>query len=158
MAKQCTVCAHAEAGTINEQLITGVPLDRLSKAHGLTISSLQRHKKHIPSQLSKSQDAQKVAAADSLMGRVSALNAKAEDIYSKALRAENLNAAIAAIRELRGITELYAKITGELQAQTVNNIIIAPEWVSLRSVILVALEPYPEARRAVIEAVGRVEA
>jgi hypothetical protein len=92
------------------------------------------------------------------MGRVSALNAKAEDIYSKALRAENLNAAIAAIRELRGITELYAKITGELQAQTVNNIIIAPEWVSLRSVILVALEPYPEARRAVIEAVGRVEA
>ena len=72
MAKQCTVCAHASAVNINEQLITGVPLDRLAKAHGLTISSLQRHKKHIPSQLSKAQGARETAAADSLMVRVSA--------------------------------------------------------------------------------------
>ena len=90
------------------------------------------------------------------MSRVASLQTKAEDIYSRALEAENLNAAIGAIRELRGITELYAKITGELQSQTVNNIIIAPEWVNLRNVILIALEPYPAARQAVIEAVGRV--
>lgn len=157
MARQCTVCAHADADKINAEIVGGATLDALSKAYGLNMAALHRHKKHIPAQLAKAQDAQEVAAADSLMGRIVGLNTKAEDIYSKALEAKNLNAAVAAVRELRGITELYAKITGELQAQTVNNIIIMPEWVRLRDAILYALEPYPEARLAVIAAVGRLE-
>jgi hypothetical protein len=152
------VCAHADADKINAKIIEGATLDALSKAYGLTMAALHRHKKHIPAQLVKAHDAQEVAAADSLMGRIAALNAKAEDVYGQAIKAENLTAAIAAIRELRGITELYAKITGELQAQTVNNIIVAPEWVKLRDTILYALEPYPEARRAVVVAVGRLDA
>ena len=158
MPQKCTVCTHADTGKIDKQLVAGVPLDTLAKATGLTVSALQRHNKsHIPAQLTKAKKAKEAAAADSLMDRVTALNSKAEDVYSKALKADNLSAAIGAIRELRGITELYAKITGELQAQTVNNIVIMPEWVSLRNVILVALEPYPDARRAVVEAAGRVE-
>ena len=157
MAQRCTVCTHADAGKINEQLIAGISLGKLAKEHSLTTSALQRHKKHIPAKLVKAQEAQDVTSADSLMGRVTALNTKAENIYAQALESENLNAAIGAIRELRGITELYAKITGELQAQTVNNIIIMPEWVTLRNAILRALEPYSDARQAVIEAVGRLE-
>jgi len=157
VSKRCSVCAHADAGEISEQLLSGVPLETLSKAYGLTTSALQRHKQHIPGQLIKAQGAQETAAADNLMTRVADLEAKAADVYARAIKAKNLNAAIGAIREMRGITELYARITGELQAQTVNNIIIAPEWVSLRNVIIDALDPYPEARQAVIEAVGRQE-
>lgn len=157
MAQRCTVCTHADADKINEQLIASVPLEALSKTYGLTTSALHRHKKHIPAQLIKAQDVKEAAAADSLMGKVAALQGKAEDIYSRALKAENLNAAIGAVRELRGITELYAKITGELQTQTVNNVIIMPEWVSLRNAILYALEPHPSARQAVVEAIGRLE-
>jgi hypothetical protein len=143
---------------INVKLVEGATLDALSKAYGLNISALHRHKKHIPAQLSMAHKAQEVAAADSLMGRIGALNLKAEDVYKRAVKAENLTAAIAAVRELRGITELYAKVTGELQAQTINNIIIAPEWIKLRDTILHALEPYPEARQAVIVSVGGLEA
>jgi len=157
LARQCTVCAHADTKKINEQLVGGATLDTLANTYKLTKAALQRHQKnHIPAQLVKAQYAQEIAAADSLMERVTSLNRKAEDVYRRALDAENLTAAIAAVREMRGITELYAKITGELQAQTVNNIIVMPEWVSLRSAILAALEPYPEARRAVVEAVGRL--
>ena len=158
LAKPCSVCIHADTDKINTQLIEGIPLDTLAKTYGLATSSLQRHKKHIPPALAKTQEAQEIAAADNLMGRIAGLDAKAEDIYQKAIKADNLSAAIGAVRELRGVTELYAKITGELSAQSVTNIIVAPEWVSLRNVILVALDPYPEARRAVIEAVGSVEA
>ena len=158
MPQKCTVCAHADAKKINKQIVDGVPFDALAKATGLTASALKRHSaNHIPAKLAKAQKAKEITAADSLMDRVAALNGKAEDVYSKALKADNLSAAIGVIRELRGITELYAKITGELQAQAVNNIVIMPEWVGLRNVILVALEPYPDARRAVAEAVGRVD-
>lgn len=158
MAQKCTVCTHVDAGKINKQLVENVPLDTLAKETGLTVSALHRHNKnHIPAQLAKAQEAKEAVAAASLMHRVTCLNAKAETIYSKALEAENLSAAIGAIRELRGITELYARITGELQAEIVNNIIITPEWIHLRNAILIALEPYPDARQAVVEAVRRVE-
>ena len=158
MARQCTVCAHANKEKINALLVEGATLGATAKTYRLTVAALQRHQKnHIPAQLVKAQDAKETAAADNLMGRVTALNEKAEDIYKRAIKFKNLNVAIAAVRELRGITELYAKITGELQAQNVNNIIIAPEWVSLRNAIMYALELFPEARQAVIEAVGRLE-
>jgi len=121
------------------------------------VTALHRHKaKHIPAHLVKSEQAREAAAADSLMERLNALNDKAEEIYNKAMKTNNLNAAVGSVRELRGLIELYAKITGELQAQTVNNIIVMPEWVALRNTIMYALEPYPEARQAVIEAVGRI--
>jgi len=156
MARQCTVCAHTDAKKINKQLVEGVALDTLANTYKLTKAALHRHQQHIPKQLVKAQEAREMASADVLMGRVASLNAKAEDVYKRALKADNLNAAIAAVRELRGITELYAKITGELS--TVNNIIIAPEWVSLRSALLMALEPYHEARKAVLKAVGKLGA
>jgi len=133
--------------------VNQVPLEALSKAYGVTTAALHRHKKHIPQQLVRAQDAKEIAAADTLMGRVAELDRKAEDVYTKAIEANNLTAAIQAVRELRGVTELYAKITGEIQQQTVN-IVVMPEWVVLRSAILKALEPYPDALQAVVNAIG----
>ena len=153
MAQRCTVCAHPEAPEINRELVNQVPLEALSKAYGVTTAALHRHKKHIPQQLVRAQDAKEIAAADTLMGRVAELDRKAEDVYTKAIEANNLTAAIQAVRELRGVTELYAKITGEIQQQTVN-IVVMPEWVVLRSAILKALEPYPDALQAVVNAIG----
>jgi hypothetical protein len=43
-------------------------------------------------------------------------------------------------------------MAGEISTRTVNNFIISPEWASLRSVMLRALLPYPDARKAVVEA------
>ena len=158
MPQKCKVCMHPKVDEINDRIVSKVPLETISKAYTLTISSVNRHKQnHIPVQLAKAQESKEVAAADSLMGRVSALSAKAEDIYARSHAENDLTTALQAVRELRGITELYAKITGELQAQTVTNIIISSEWMTLRSVILNALEPYPEARQAVLEAVRRLE-
>ena len=151
----CTICANPDLAKINEALLSGAALNTLAGTYGVNRASLYRHRKHIPAKLAKAHEAKEIATADNLMGRMAALDAKAQDVYARALKAHNLTAAIAAVRELREITTLYAKISGELQSQNVTNIIISPEWVNLRNVIIIALEPYPEARRAVIEAVGR---
>ena len=153
MAQRCTVCAHPEAAEINRELLNQVPLEALSKTYGVTTAALHRHKKHIPQQLVRAQDAKEIAAADTLMGRVAELDKKAEDVYNRAIKSNNLTAAIQAVRELRGLIELYAKITGEIQQQTVN-IVVMPEWVTLRFAILRALEPYPDALQAVVDAIG----
>ena len=50
--------------------------------------------------------------------------------------------------------ELQAKLLGELQNGQTVNVLVAPEWVSLRATILVALVQFPDAREAVVEALN----
>ena len=155
MARLCSICAHPAKNRINEQLVDETPFVEIAKEYGLSLGAINRHrKKHLPAAAARSGKA--VVVADGLMDRLAELNSKAEDVYQRSLALKNYTAAIGAVRELRGLTELYAKITGELQAQTVNfnNITISPEWVSLRSAILNALAPYPDAHRAVVLAIG----
>ena len=158
MPRICTVCTHPLVEEINKELIGGATAEAMSKAYGLARSSVQRHKdRHIPQQLAEVHKAKELASGESLISQVIDLKARAENSYNRAVMANHIIAEIQAIRELRAITELSAKISGEISTRSVTNIVIMPEWVMLRGVILRALEPYPEARRAVTDAVGRLE-
>ncbi len=59
-------------------------------------------------------------------------------------------------QRLEGQLELLAKLLGELQEGQTVNILVLPEWHALRAKILEALGPYPQARIAVAEALGRL--
>ena len=61
----------------------------------------------------------------------------------------DLRAAIGAIREARSLIELLAKLTGQIDHQPEVNIVLSPQWLTIRVAILKALEPFPEARVAV---------
>ena len=105
----------------------------------------------------KAQEAQEVAQADNLLEQVQNLQAKALSILAKAEAAGDLRTALQGIREARSCLELLAKLQGELQQEGTVNITLAPEWLELRTVILQSLEPWPEARLAIAQAVKEVE-
>lgn len=50
---------------------------------------------------------------------------------------------------LQGQLELIAKLIGQLDERPVVNLLIAPEWLSVRRVLVETLQPYPEAKAAV---------
>ena len=152
MATRCTVCAHPQTEEISLEILQGATLRTIADKYSLSLTAVHRHKQHIPHQLAVSHEAQKVAKADGVMQRVNELDQRADTIYRKAAEQNDPELALKALKELRGITELYAKMAGEIGARTVNNFIITPEWASLRSVLLRALIPYPDARKAVVEA------
>lgn len=152
MATRCSVCAHPQAEEISMEILQGATLRNIADKYGLSLTSVHRHKQHIPHQLAVSHEAQKVAKADGVMQRMAELDQRADTIYKQATEQNDPELALKALKELRGITELYAKMAGEIGARTVNNFIITPEWASLRSVMLRALLPYPDARKAVVEA------
>jgi len=58
--------------------------------------------------------------------------------------------------EARQDLELLAKLLGELDERPQFNLHISPEWLELRAVILGALEPHPDAARAVLGAIEGV--
>lgn len=50
---------------------------------------------------------------------------------------------------LRDQLELVARLAGELQEAPQVNVVVSAEWAAVRSALLAALAPYPEARAAV---------
>jgi len=76
------------------------------------------------------------------------LKVRALKILGKAERAGDLRTALLGIREARGCLELVFKAEGRIQEQPQVNILINPQWIELRELIITALRPYPAAWEA----------
>ncbi len=158
MPRKCTVCEHEKVEEINRLLLKGVPLRDLAGRYSVSKTALHRHKKsHLPAELTKAREAQDVTKADSLLDQVTELRDKALSILDKAEQAGDLRTALQGVREAKGCLELLARLQGELQERTTVNVLVNPQWLTLRAVILKALDRYPEARQAVARALREVE-
>jgi hypothetical protein len=151
--RSCTVCTHEARKEIDRALVAGEPFRNIAERFGTSAAALHRHKAdHLPVKLTKAREAEEVAQADDLLSQVRDLQARALAILDKAEAAGELRTALSAIREARGNLELLAKLLGELDDRPQINLTISPEWLELRAVIVTALEPHPEALRAVVGA------
>ncbi len=160
MPRKCSSCSHPKRADIDQALVNGDSFRNVSKRFSISITSLHRHKKsHLPAFLTKAVDAEDEIRADDLLKQVRNLQTKALSILAEAEATGQLKVALQAIREARGNLELLARLLGELQeqSQTVNILVANPEWLALRSVILQKLEPYPEARLSLVDALAQVE-
>jgi len=157
MPRRCTVCDHPERHSIDEILVSGAPYRSVAKRFGLSESSVYRHKTgHLPAHMLKAREAEEIAKADDLLEQVRHLQAHALDILERTEKAGDLRTALAAISQARGNLELLGKLAGELDERPMVNLNISPQWLELRAVIVGALEPYSEARGAVLRALERV--
>jgi len=150
MPRVCTICSHPERAEIDRALVAGMAFRNIAERYGTSATALTRHKKeHVPGHVAKAQEAKQVAAADDLLKQLKALRNKAISILQQAERAGDYRTALMGIREARGCIETLMEVEGELDRRGVTNIIVNPEWVQLRSAMIVALKPYPEAAQAV---------
>src|SRR5215207_6681275 len=159
MPRRCTVCDHPERHSIDEVLVTGAPYRSVAKQFELSESAVYRHKtEHLPAHLLKAREVEEAARADDLLDQVRNLQAHALDILERAENAGDLRTALAAISQARGNLELLGKLAGELTDSPQVNVLVLPEWTRLRTVLLEALTPYPEARASVADRLLELEA
>lgn len=153
MPRACTICTHPELEAINRALVEGTPNRRIASQYDVTERAVRNHKaSHLPTALVKAQEAEEAAEADNLLSQVRDLQVRVFSILDKAEDAGELRTALGAIREARGNLELLAKLLGELDERPVN-VLISPEWLELRAVIITALAPHQEAKGAVLRAI-----
>jgi hypothetical protein len=115
--------------------------------------SLQRHRKeHLPELLSKAYAAEEASRADELLTEVRSLQVRTLLMLQEAERAGDLRTALAAVREPRNNLALLAEMRGELDRRPTINLVVAPEWLELRAVIVGALDAHPGARGDVLRA------
>ena len=168
MGRTCTVCSHKDVAEIDRLLLCSDSYRDIARQFGLSKDALARHKEsHIPELLLKSQDAKDSLQADNTFSeyqaakaRIEALQTRTYDLLSSAESAENHKACIGYIREARGQEselreqrKLLAELEGRIAAQPTVNILVLPEWLTLREQIVIALRPYPEALEAVRNAI-----
>ena len=148
------MCDHPQRHGIDETLVTGAPYRTVAKRFARSESAVYRHKTdHLPAHLLKAKEVEEATRADDLLEQVRHLQTHALDILERAEKAGDLRAALAAISQARGNLELLGKLAGELDERPVVNLHISPEWLELRAVIVGALEPYSQARGAVLRAI-----
>jgi DNA repair ATPase RecN len=158
LPRTCTICTHEERHKINVALVSREPYRNISQQYGVSKYALSRHAQvHIPETLALAERAKEVAEADSLLNRVQDLYKRAETILATVEGEKEWLAALAAIRECRKTLELLGRVTKELSDAPIVNITLNPQYVAARTVLVQALENYPEAGQAVADALGEVE-
>ncbi len=153
---QCTICNHPQRVEIDKALVEGESLRNVAKRFDVSYSSVGRHKRngHIAEQIAKAakkkeikqareiqaailaQEAQEVTDAQTILDEVSRLKDRALTILDRA-ETEGTREACMALREVRGIVELLAKIQGQLSdAPTVNITLIENQFNDFRTAIM----------------------
>jgi len=152
--RRCTVCEHPDREAIDRALVGDASNRSVASLYDVSEAAVRRHKSnHLPARLVMAAQAEEVAEADNLLGQVRDLQQSTLDILAEAEQSKQYRTALSAIREARSNLELLAKLLGELDERPALNLQISPEWLELRAVIIGALEPYSEARGAVLRAI-----
>ena len=155
MPRTCTICTHLEVHAIDGALVAGQSFRNIAEQYGKSATALFRHKSdHLPAVLVTGQAVREEAHALDVVKQLRDINAATLAILEDARDTHQSALALKAVDRVQKQIELQAKLLGELQDGQTVNVLVAPEWVSLRATILVALVPFPDAREAVVEALN----
>lgn len=168
MGRKSKIEAHPQSEEIIKRLAGGEKYSEIVRDFpGLTWDDLNYYaSKKLPDLLAKSKDLKALAdeieqadihRGDSYLQLIIGLQKKALDALEQQNAQEDPKSWAMVSREARGYLELLGKALDRIRdtPQTQVNILVNPEWISLRSTIIAALEPYPEARMAVVNAIRK---
>ncbi|WP_438277983.1 hypothetical protein [Nitrobacter sp.] len=169
---RCTVCDHDHRHQIEIGLTHGVAARVLGDRFKLSKDAILRHaRNHLtPAQRAAILSAQKPAAIDlealrttESEGLIASLVAQRARLLVKAdFAAEHgdIKGSVAAENAITANLTLVAKMLGQLvQVHDVRhtNLLVSPDYLRLRSTLIAALRPFPDAARAVGAALHRLE-
>ena len=168
MGRKSKIEAHPQSEEIIRRLASGEEYSKIVEDFpDIRYQDLDYYAQNkLPELLSKSNDLKSLAdeieqadvhKGDTYLQLVIGLQKKALDALEQQDAGSDPKAWAMVSREARGYLELLGKAldrirdTPPAQITIINN----PEWVELRTLIIGALEPYPAAREAVIDAIRK---
>ncbi|MFA5408540.1 MAG: hypothetical protein WC343_07185 [Bacilli bacterium] len=158
MGRKSKIESHPKRNIIVKRLASGEEYPVIVRDFpDLTWDDLDYYKKKkLPEILSKSNDLK--AEVESIHGtdtlaEIRELKTKALNILEEAQSAGDLKTALLGIREARGCLETCLRAEGQIKDGPQITIINNPEWIELRTLIIASLDPYPEAKAAMVNAI-----
>jgi hypothetical protein len=143
---------HEQRPAIDHALVDGRSAHALAARYQLSHDAVSRHKAtHMPEHLVKAREAEEVGHALDIVQQLKLINEHSVAILTEARQAGNPLVALKAVERIHKQVELQARLLGELNERPQVNVLVASEWLAIRSTLLRVLQPNPEARAAVAE-------
>jgi len=145
MSRSCKTCSHPRRSEIELAVLNNEPYRSIGARFGLNHVSIVRHVQngHIAAVLVEATELRKVAYSEDLLEKLMYLQHEALKILSEAKNPKEgnplLNTALNAIGQLK-----------EFEI----NISANPHWIAIKQQIFATLRTFPDARDAVLEAIG----
>lgn len=170
--KQCTVCAHKARHQIEIGLANGMSAVALAQRFSVSKDAIFRHShNHLTPQMRAAiLTAQKPSAVDlealqaseseGLLSQLVAQRARLQQHAELALELGDIRGCVSVESAVTANLTLVAKLVGRLvQHHDVRHtsILISPDYLKLRATLVKALQPYPDAARAVGQALHLME-
>jgi hypothetical protein len=156
VARPCTVCTHPDRNAIDEALAGGSSARDIAASFRVSEDAVARHKgQHLRLRLmearNSAEESERAQALD-VLAQLKAINAASLGVLRDARQSGDGELVLKAVDRVQRQIELLAKLLGELDERPQVNVLVMPEWVTLRARLLTALAPYPAARLALAEA------
>ncbi len=162
MPRVCTICTHPERHAIDTALTAqSAPNRRIAAQYDVSERAVRHHKaNHLKARMVKA--AERNADADirtaiDVAGQLKAINSATLSVLRDARSAGDGLLSLQAIDRVQKQIELQAKLIDLINDGDTVNIIIAPQWIELRTVLLTALQGHPDALLAVSGALASIE-
>jgi hypothetical protein len=166
-----TIADHPDRGRIERDLARGTPLNRIAKKYGISRDAAWRWKKHLPPQLRAAlaahilqpeQDLETLRTVESegLLSNLAAQRARLLISQDVALESEQFGLVAQLSSQIHRNLELVGKLLDQFVSHSVHttiSLLVTPEYLELRSALLRALGPHPEAKRAVAMVLHGIE-
>jgi len=153
----CSICKHHMVDEINRRIASREKLADISRELAVSEDALSRHKdKCIITALSATPNTKDVINGDNLLSQLQEARSKAIELLDMAIAAGDTKVygpPSSYLSEIRQQIKLWAELEGKLASQPTVNITLNAEWLELRTAIVAALRPYPEALEAVRNAI-----
>jgi len=152
MGRPCSICSNPERAAIDDAIVSGTAYQEIACRYGVGAGAVARHKaSHLSPALQAMQADRELEDGASFLKRLESLMATTEAILSTAKGEGKVAAALAAVREMRGCLDLYARATGALKDQPLVsiNLLTHPEAQSAIAIVLAELADHPEIRQRI---------
>jgi hypothetical protein len=172
MGRRCSICDHPNRPEIELAVSRRVGVRQIAQKWGVSMWAISRHAlNHLPPQVRSALaatglpspldlDALRKSESEGLLQTLVNQRARLFRLLDAAEEVCDLKAATSVHGRITDNVALVAKLLGEITTHsqtTVNQLVVSPEYLTLRSKLLVALAPFPEARRAVARALQDLE-
>jgi hypothetical protein len=112
---RCTVCNHPSRPEIDRALIDGVPYRTLAATHGLSVSALCRHTKHLRHQLVIQERHTEQTQVSRFLERLELLEVRLDRLFRKAEESRSLSVSLGCLQESLRILSLREKFRHSLR-------------------------------------------
>ena len=158
MPRACSVCGHPERTSIDGALVRRAPYREIARRFGVGKDALSRHlNDHIAPAVAKIREEEEARGALDVVKQLKVINTASLGILMEARNRGDADTALKAVDRVLKQLELVAKLAGTLDERPRVNVTMDAEWLELRAVIVLALEPHGAAKDAVLRALDHGE-